>query len=146
MPISALLLVKPHDPATLAIHEYALPHRDSRPRRLAITADDVIWYTDYSRGFLGRFDPASGRVSEFPSPGGARSQPYGITVAKGAIWYSESGVRPNTLVRFDPSTGEFQTWTIPSGGGVVRNMMTTHDGNIVIAESGVDTVALVEIK
>ncbi|MBV8964508.1 MAG: hypothetical protein JO068_06000 [Hyphomicrobiales bacterium] len=134
------------DPLTLAIHEYTLPHADSRPRRIAITGDDIIWYTDYARGFLGRFDPASGKASEFLSPGGSRSQPYGIAVAKGAIWYSEAGVRPNTLVRFDPGKGEFQSWTIPAGGGVIRNMMTTHDGNLVLAESGVDTVALVEIK
>jgi virginiamycin B lyase len=62
------------------------------------------------------------------------------------VWYSESGVRPNTLVRFDPASGSFQSWAIPGGGGVVRNMMATRDGNLVIAESGVDRVALVEIK
>ena len=65
---------------------------------------------------------------------------------KGAVWYSESGVRPNTLVRFDPAREAFQSWIIPSGGGVVRNMMTDREGNLVIAESGVDRVALVEIK
>ena len=41
------------DPDTLAIHEYVLPHVDSHPRRVAITPDDVIWYSDYSRGYLG---------------------------------------------------------------------------------------------
>ena len=46
-----------------------------------------------------------------------------------SIWYSESAVKPNTLVRFDPKTEKFQTWAIPSGGGVVRNMMPTRDGN-----------------
>ena len=61
------------------------------------------------------------------------------------IWYSESGVKPNTLVRFDPTTEAFQTWVIPSGGGVVRNMMPTSDGNLVMALSGVNRVALVEI-
>ena len=134
------------DPVTLTIHEYLLPHADSRPRRIAITPDDVIWYTDFARGYLGRFDPATGKASEYPSPGGPQSQPYGIALAKGAVWYSESGVRPNTLVRFDPVSAKFQTWAIPSGGGVVRNMMTTYDGNLVMAESGVDRVALVEIK
>jgi virginiamycin B lyase len=131
------------DPATLTIREYLLPNAASRPRRIAIAPDDIIWYTDFARGYL---DPATGKVSEYPSPGGSRSQPYGIAIAKGAVWYSEAGVRPNTLVRFDPASGEFQTWVIPSGGGVVRNMMTTHDGNIVLAESGVDRVALVDIK
>jgi virginiamycin B lyase len=134
------------DPATMAIREYALPQTEARPRRIAVTPNDIIWYTDYARGYLGRFDPETGGVKEYASPGGPQSQPYGIAIAKGAVWYSESGVRPNTLVRFDPVSEKFQTWIIPSGGGVVRNMTTDHDGNIVIAESGVDRVALVEIK
>ena len=62
------------------------------------------------------------------------------------IWYSESGVRPNTLVRFDPKTEKFQSWIIPSGGGVVRHMMGTPDGDVLLACSGVNRVALVEVK
>ena len=65
---------------------------------------------------------------------------------KNAVWYSESGVEPNTLVRFDPRSEKFQTWPIPSGGGVVRNMMPTADGGLVLAESGVGKIALVEAK
>jgi virginiamycin B lyase len=130
----------------MAIHEHMLPNAASRPRRIAITPDDVIWYSDYARGYLGRFDTKTGEVREFASPGGPASQPYGIVYLKRAVWYSESGVRPNTLVRFDPAVEKFQTWPIPSGGGVVRNMMVTRDGNIVMAESGVNRVALVEVK
>ena len=134
------------DPDTMAIHEHVLPNAASRPRRIAITPDDVIWYSDYARGYLGRFDIKTGEVKEFASPGGPNSMPYGIVYLKSAVWYSESGVRPNTLVRFDPALEKFQTWPIPSGGGVVRNMMVTRDGNIAMAESGVNRVALVEVK
>jgi len=134
------------DPDTMAIREYPLPNDATRPRRIAITPDDVVYYSDYSRGYLGRFDTKTGQTTEWPSPSGPQSRPYGITYLKGAIWYSESAVRPNTLVRFDPVSQKFQTWPIPSGGGVVRNMMVTRDGNIVMAESGVNRVALVEIR
>jgi virginiamycin B lyase len=133
------------DPQTGKITEHTLPNPDSRPRRVAITPDDVLWYTDYARGYLGRFDTATGEVREWPSPGGPESQPYGITAVGNVIWYSESSVRPNTLVRFDTETEQFQTWVIPSGGGVVRNMMATADGNVVMACSGVNRVALVEV-
>jgi streptogramin lyase len=37
--------------------EYPLPDAGARPRRIAITPDDAVWYTDYARGYLGRFDP-----------------------------------------------------------------------------------------
>jgi virginiamycin B lyase len=134
------------DPVTMQIKEYTLPNADARPRRIVLTPDDVVWYTDFARGYLGRFDPATGMTKEYPSPGGRESQPYGITYSRGAIWYSESSVRPNTLVRFDPKTEKFQTWIIPAGGGVVRNMMPNRDGNLVLAESGLNRVALVEIR
>lgn len=133
------------DPVTMAIREYVLPNPGARPRRVAITPDDVLWYTDYARGYLGRMDPKTGDVREWPSPGGRQSQPYGITAVGNVVWYSESAVRPNTLVRFDTQTEKFQTWAIPSGGGVVRNMMATSNGNLVLACSGVNRVALVEV-
>ena len=134
------------DPETMEIREHVLPNPGTRPRRIAITPDDAIWYGDYARGYLGRFDPKTGMVREWPSPSGPKSQPYGITAIGDVIWYSESAVRPNTLVRFDSKTEKFQTWVIPSGGGVVRNMMATRDGNLVLACSGVNRVALVEVK
>jgi len=55
-------------------------------------------------------------------PGGSGSEPYGIAVTSdGVDWYSESGVRPNTLVRFAPQAQAFSKEAIPSGGGTVRN-------------------------
>ena len=133
------------DPDTMEIREYTLPDPDARPRRIAITPDDVLWYTDYARGYLGRFDPETGEVEEWASPGGPESRPYGIAAVGNVVWYSESSVRPNTLVRFDTETQRFQTWVIPSGGGVVRNMMATANGDLVLACSGVNRVALVEV-
>jgi virginiamycin B lyase len=133
------------DANTMEIHEVVLPNTATRPRRIAIDANDVIWISDYSRGYLGMYDTKTGAMKEWPSPGGPKSQPYGITVLNGVVWYDEGNTKPNGLVRFDPKTEKFQTWTIPSGGGVVRNMMATKEGNLVLAESGVNKVALVEI-
>jgi virginiamycin B lyase len=131
------------DPKTMAITEYVLPE-GARPRRIAVDASDIVWYTDYSRGFLGRLDTKTKEVKEFASPGGPKSLPYGISVTgDGAVWYSESGVQPNTLLRFDPATGTFEKWNIPSGGGVVRHMVTAPNGELLLACSGVDKVARV---
>jgi virginiamycin B lyase len=134
------------EPRTMAIKEIVLPSADARPRRIAITADDAVWYTDFVRGSLGRYDPKTGALREWLSPGGKDSQPYGIAAVGNIVWYSESGVRPNTLVRFDPVSEKFQTWTIPSGGGVIRHMMAMRNGNLVLACSGVNRVALVEVR
>ncbi len=134
------------DAKTMAITEYPLPDAGARPRRIAIGPDDVIWYTDFARGFLGRLDVSTGKVSEWMSPSGPKSEPYGIVFTKGALWYNESGAKPNTIVRFDPQTEKFQTWIIPGGGDIVRNMDVTRDGNPVLANSLTNEVGLVEIK
>lgn len=134
------------DPDTLAIKEYTLPNAAARPRRLAFSSDDVIWYTDFPRGMLGRLDVKTGQVKEWPSPSGPKSEPYGIVFTKGALWYNESGAKPNTIVRFDPQTETFQSWAIPGGGDIVRNMDVTPDGNPVTANSLSNQVGLVEIK
>jgi virginiamycin B lyase len=134
------------DPTTMAIKEITLPNADARPRRIAITADDAVWWTDFARGYIGRYDPKTGNMKEWLSPGGPESEPYGIASVGNVIWYSESGVRPNTLVRFDLASEKFQTWAIPSGGGVIRNMMRTANGNLVLACSGVNKVGLVEVS
>lgn len=134
------------DPKTMEITEYTLPER-ARPRRIAVDANDIVWYTDFSRGFLGRLDLKTRRVEEFASPGGPASLPYGITTtADGAVWYSESGVAPNTLVRFDPATRTFQKWNIPNGGGVVRHMVTAPNGDLLLAYSGVNKVGRVRVR
>jgi virginiamycin B lyase len=136
------------DQKTMTIREYSLPASEARPRRLALAPDGTIFFSDYHRGYLGHFDPASGKLlKEWPSPGGSGSEPYGIAVTgDGVVWYSESGMKPNTLVRFDPKSESFSTEAIPSGGGVVRNMVATPDHRLYLACSGVNKVAVVETR
>jgi virginiamycin B lyase len=134
------------DPKTMEITEYKLPE-SARPRRMAIAADDKIYFTDFEGGHLGRLDPATGAVKMWPSPAGSQSSPYGITITPdGMVWYSEAGPEPNTIVRFDPRTETFASAKIPSGGGVVRNMAATPDGRVYLACSGVNKVGIVEPK
>jgi virginiamycin B lyase len=134
------------DPKTMEITEYTMPE-GARPRRLALAADGTIYYSDFARGYLGHFDPKARKTEEWPSPGGPQSKPYGIAIApNGIVWYSESGVNPNTLVRFDPAAKTFSATPIPSGGGVVRNMVATSDGRLYLACSGVNKVAVAQIR
>jgi virginiamycin B lyase len=133
------------DTKSLAIKEFVLPDPKSRPRRVAITNDGMVWYSDYSRGYLGRLNPKDGSIKEWQSPSGPNSAPYGISVIKSVIWYSESEARPNTVVRFDPKSEKFQTWAIPGGGNIVRNTDVTKEGNFVLANSLTNEVTVVRI-
>ena len=133
------------DPKTMDITEFALPE-GTRPRRMAIASDDKVYFTDFELGHLGRLDPTTRAVKLWTSPGGSRSSPYGMTITPdGMVWYSESGVNPNTIVRFDPRTESFAEAQIPSGGGVVRNMAATTDGRVYIACSGENKVGIVTL-
>jgi len=135
------------DPATVAVKEYPLPAAAARPRRLTNNRDGSIYYSDFARGYIGRLDPKTGKVEEWASPGGPESHPYGIaSTSDGIVWYSESGVKPNTLVAFDPGTKSFKSWPIPSGGGVVRNMVATPDDRLYLACSGVNKIAVAQVQ
>jgi len=47
---------------------------------MAITSDGAVWYGDYAGGMLGRFDPGTKKVEEWPLPGGAGE--VAVTVAE----------------------------------------------------------------
>jgi len=107
------------------LREIALPRAAIRPRRLVVTSDQKIWYGDYAGGVLGRYDPASGKVDEWPLPGGAGARPYAMIVDEhDRIWLVQTGLSPNRFVGFDTKKGEFLGETdIPSGAGTVRHMV-----------------------
>jgi len=106
------------------IKEIDLPREDARPRRLAVTADGMVWYVDYAQGYLGRYNPTNGAIDEWRAPAAADSRPYGMAADKdGRLWFVETGVQPNRFVGFDPSNEQFMTPVeIGSGGGTVRHM------------------------
>ncbi|WP_262694392.1 Vgb family protein [Kordiimonas aquimaris] len=134
---------------TMELAEVKLPIPATTVRRLDIDENGVIWYGNASQGRLGRYDPSNGHIMEWPSPSGPKSHPYGMVVAGGAVWYNESGVRPDALVRFDPKTETFQSWAMPSGGvhaGIIRHMRTDSDGNILAHQSSTNRIIKVMIN
>ena len=118
------------DTATGAMQEFVIPDEKARPRRLDVAPNGMVYYSDYARGYLGRLDPRTGRFTEWKSPGGARSFPYGIAHGPdGRIWYDESGM--NEMVGFDPGTEQMVTVKIPTAGSVVRNVAVDAKRNVL---------------
>ena len=133
------------DPATLEVNYFAIPHEDSRIRRLDIASDGTIWYVNSSRGKIGHLDPRTGAVREWDSPSGPKSHPYAIAVIDDVVWYNESGQRPDALVRFDPETETFQSWAIPSGIGIIRHVWVTRDKDLLIHQSSSNRIGRVKV-
>jgi virginiamycin B lyase len=121
------------DPSTMELTEIELPNEDARPRRLAQTSDGNIWYGDYNRGYIGRYNPQDDSFEKWPMPSGKQSRPYAVTVdSEDRIWLVETGVSPNMFVGFDTGSEEFIGSTpIESGGGTVRNMVYHEQTNAI---------------
>ena len=127
------------------MQEFSLPDGEARPRRLAVTADGTVYYTDFARGYLGALDPSTGKVRDWASPT-PQSGPYGITVGTdGRIWYDEA--RSNLMIAFDPRSEKMETVVIPTPGCVVRHMVTdTARGRIWLALSGTGRLGKIELQ
>ena len=138
------------NPDTMELTEISMPHEGTKIRRLDIDPDGIIWWVNSGLGRLGRFDPNTGEIREWASPSGSTSHPYAIAYFDEAVWYNESGVRPDMLVRFDPTTETFQSWPIPSGevyAGIVRHMRVTRDGKyLLIHQTATNRIARVSVK
>jgi len=111
------------NPETLELTEYEVAD-GARPRRIAVANDGRVYYVDYRRGYLGRFDPKSGAFHEWALPSGSGSRPYGMAADDhGRIWLVETGPSPNLFIGFDPAEDKvFSVTAIPSGAGSVRHM------------------------
>jgi virginiamycin B lyase len=133
------------DPETMQFTEHLLPELGSSVTSLTVTPDDTVWYVDNRRGYLGRFDPKSAAFKEWPSPSGTRSSPDGITHVGNAIWYAESGTKPNMLVRFDPKAEKFQSWPVKAGGGI-KHIYADRDGSLWFTRPLTNGIAHVTIK
>lgn len=107
----------------MQLTEINLPREDARPRRIAITQRG-IWYVDYAEGYLGVYDPASGKFKEWLSNAGKQSAPYAMaTDGQGRIWFVQTYANPNRFVGFDPKSEKFFSSTAIPGGGSVRHMV-----------------------
>jgi virginiamycin B lyase len=136
-------LLRIHPDPQPAFESVELPDPASRPRRLVVDADGVVWYTDYPRGKIGRYDPGDGSFDELdtPTPDG---QPYGIAIGSdGRLWYDEAS--SGLMVALDPVTREQETARIPTPNAIVRHMATDSTrGRVWLALSGTGRIGRID--
>ncbi len=76
------------DVKTNKVTKWTPPNSDTRPRRLKIDSQGMIWFGDYFGGNLTRFDPRTQQFKEFKLPG-PMPTPYGIGVDHNdELWYA----------------------------------------------------------
>ena len=97
------------------ITEYDLPRRLIQPHDVIIDEQGIIWFSHFAEQFLGKFDPKTGKYSEFPIPLIKPGYPVGtldLGIDKaGDLWIGmmyQAGV-----ARFDKKTETFKVWSMP---------------------------------
>ncbi|MEE4360333.1 MAG: hypothetical protein V2I63_02285 [Pseudomonadales bacterium] len=96
--------------AEIDIESWFVPTLGQRSRDPVEAPDGSIWWAGQSGNLIGRIDPATGAMREYPLPEGA--MPHSVTPdAEGHIWYT--GNKNGTLGRLDPATGEIKVYPMP---------------------------------
>jgi len=97
------------------ITEYDLPRRLVQPHDVVVDDQGMIWFSHFAEQFLGKMDPRTGQVWEYPIPVLKPGYPVGTLDLKpdpqGNLWIGmmyQAGV-----ARFDKKTETFNTWAIP---------------------------------
>jgi streptogramin lyase len=111
------------DPANPAMLKALPVPNGGNPRRIAVDKKGHVYYTDYPRGYLGRYDPAANKFEEFLSPKGPGAGPYGITIGPDDRIYYFQGM--NSIAVFNPANPTaWEVVPIQTAGVTVRNMTT----------------------
>ncbi len=110
----ALQAVVVDGPVNVNFRDWVAPTLGQRPHDPLAARDGSIWWTGQHQSLLGRVDPASGEIKEYPLET-ADSGPHGLVEdADGKIWYT--GINVQEIGALDPSTGAVTEYKITEPG------------------------------
>ncbi len=108
-------LPRPTGAATRVIYtEYDLPRETIEPHDVIVDGSGTVWYSSFGEQNLGRLDPKTGKVIEFPIPEHKPGFPTGLlglrSDPQGNLWFGN--MYQATIARFDPKTETFKFWPL----------------------------------
>ena len=102
-------------PVEIAFTAWTVPTLGQRARDPVEAPDGSIWWAGQWADLVGRLDPQTGEMTEFPLPEGAK--PHSVTIGpNGAVWYT--GNKNATIGRLDPETGDIVEFPMPEDGAI----------------------------
>lgn len=97
--------------AQVSFREWVAPQRGERTRDPVQAPDGMIWWVGQVGNTIGRLDPRTGAMQEWPLPAGAL--PHSVNIdARGGVWYMGNG--NGTIGKFDPASGEAVEYRMPN--------------------------------
>ena len=108
-------LPRPTGAATRVIYtEYDLPRETISPHDVIVDNRGMVWYSSFGEQNLGRLDPRTGKVTEFPIPEHKPGFPTGLLGLRsdrdGNLWLGN--MYQATIARFDRNTETFKFWPL----------------------------------
>ena len=97
------------------ITEYDLPNDLVQPHDVILDEEGTVWYSDFGQMFLGKMDPNTGEVTQYPIPVLKEGWPVGTLDLEadhqGNIWVGV--MYQANIAMFDPKTEQFRQWSVP---------------------------------
>ena len=108
-------LPRPTGAATRVIYtEYDLPRETISPHDVIVDGSGMVWYSSFGEQNLGRLDPRTGKVTEFPIPEHKPGFPTGLLGLRsdrdGNLWLGN--MYQATIAKFDRKTETFKFWPL----------------------------------
>ncbi|TMH82204.1 MAG: hypothetical protein E6H45_15450, partial [Betaproteobacteria bacterium] len=109
-------LPRPSGRATRVVYtEYDLPRETISPHDVIVDSEGIAWYSSFGEQNLGRLDPKTGEVTEFPIDVHKPGFPTGLLGLRadraGNLWLGN--MYQATILKFDRKTTKFTTWKLP---------------------------------
>ena len=99
----------------VVITEYDLPRETIQPHDVVVDGDGTAWYSSFGEQNLGKLDPRTGKVTEYPIALHKPGFPTGTlglrTDRDGNLWLGN--MYQARIVKFDRKTETFQFWSRP---------------------------------
>jgi streptogramin lyase len=116
-PYALKTLPRPTGESTRAIvTEYNLPRATIEPHDILLDKDGNVWYSDFGEMFIGKFDPKTLKLTEYPIKTFKPDAPKGLLSIefdeKDKIWFDT--MYQGALGCLDPKTGEISYYPLPA--------------------------------
>src|SRR6266550_4461279 len=94
------------------ITDYDLPRPTIEPHDVVVDAEGIAWYSNFGEQTLGKLDPKTGKVTEYPVPEPKKGSPTGALSVRsdkdGKLWTQNNGFAG--VHRVDLKSGKWETW------------------------------------
>jgi len=97
------------------ITEYELPRPAIEPHDVIVDSAGTVWYSDFGEQFIGKLDPKTAKVTEYPVPELKHGWPTGVLGLRfdkdENLWMGM--MYQGALSKFDRKSESFQVWSLP---------------------------------